>query len=236
MKGFKHTGRGPKYGSFSFGSKAGFTGSTGKVQEVRGYTRGVPKAKKAFAEGGVVTGDCALQRRTQPVTGFDQEAGGKSPLRPGYAEGGKVNNVGSAIKMVKTLIARGMDPTKAAQAAANRHGVRASEVATPSQASTADVAALARGGKVPVPPTKDQKQKAKTIMHGQFSGPSINHSRTAKKPQQKLAMGGPARPMGQPMGRPMGPIKPAAPLVSGPSPLAPGRYGNFGRAPLIRSR
>lgn len=92
MKGFKHTGKGPKYGSFSFSSKAGFTGSTGKQQEVRGYVRSIPKKK--FSHGGPVTtpmasGDSSVIKRTKPVTSFDAEHGGKSPLRPGFNKGGE---------------------------------------------------------------------------------------------------------------------------------------------------
>lgn len=91
MKDFKHTGRGPKYGNFSFSSKAGFSGSTGKTQQVKSYTRTVPKRK--FADGGVVreaSPGSSVVRRDRPVTEFDAQHGGKSPLRTGYAEGGKI--------------------------------------------------------------------------------------------------------------------------------------------------
>lgn len=96
MKGFKSTGKGPKSG-FSFPSKAGFTGSTGRTQNVRGYTRAVPK--RHFANGGMVVargtdGGSSVTRRTQPVTEFDAEHGGKGPLRPGFDKGGKVKSSG----------------------------------------------------------------------------------------------------------------------------------------------
>jgi hypothetical protein len=43
MKGFKKTGSGPKYGNFRFSPKAGFSGSSGKVQVIGSYTRSAPK-------------------------------------------------------------------------------------------------------------------------------------------------------------------------------------------------
>jgi hypothetical protein len=51
MKGFKHTGNGPKYGSFSFPAKAGFGPSSGSVKNIPGYTRKAPKRR---AVGGLV--------------------------------------------------------------------------------------------------------------------------------------------------------------------------------------
>lgn len=68
MKGFKHTGKGPKYGNFNFSTKAGFSASSGKVKHVGGYTRRTPVKKsigglassapfkgtnQGFSEGGV---------------------------------------------------------------------------------------------------------------------------------------------------------------------------------------
>lgn len=96
MKSFKHTGRGPRYGSFSFPSGAGFTHSGTNKQNVKGYTRSPPKKK--FASGGMVTApmsssSSALTRRTKPVTGFDKEAGGKGPLRPGFKAGGMIKGI-----------------------------------------------------------------------------------------------------------------------------------------------
>jgi hypothetical protein len=133
--GFKKTGNGPRYGEFKFPS-----GSSGKTQYVKGYTRSVPKHK--YAHGGPVTapmssGDSSVIKRTRPVTGFDAEHGGKGPLRPGfnkggkacYAEGGKVATVGAAIKMVKQLMAQGNSASDAASKAARRYGVSPASVA-----------------------------------------------------------------------------------------------------------
>jgi hypothetical protein len=163
MKGFKKTGNGPRYGKFAFSPKAGFSSSTGKRQEVRSYSRSVP-AKHKFAAGGMVTapmasGDSAVIKRTKPVTGFDAEAGGKSPLRPGfnkggkacYAEGGKVATTGAAIKMMKQLMKQGNSHEQAAQKAAQRYGVAKSAVAMPSGPTggggmPAEKQMLARGG------------------------------------------------------------------------------------------
>lgn len=103
MKGFKPTGYGPTKG-FTFSSKHGFTGSTGSVTNVAGYTR-----RKGYASGGIVkegyqpkvesVGDSghATVRRNKPSTDLDQETGGKTPLRPGFKSGGK-NWIAGAIK------------------------------------------------------------------------------------------------------------------------------------------
>lgn len=103
MKGFKPTGFGPKSG-FSYPSKMGFTGSTGSVTSVAGYSR-----RKGYANGGFVkegyqpktelTGDSghATVYRNRPSTNLDQESGGKTPLRPGFAKGGR-NWIAGAIK------------------------------------------------------------------------------------------------------------------------------------------
>jgi hypothetical protein len=103
MKGFKPTGFGPKSG-FTYPSKMGFTGSTGSVTSVAGYSR-----RKGYANGGFVkegyqpkteqTGDTghATVYRNRPSTNLDQESGGKTPLRPGFAKGGK-NWIQGAIK------------------------------------------------------------------------------------------------------------------------------------------
>jgi hypothetical protein len=45
-KGFKSTGKGPRYGGFGFSTKAGFSSSSGKIKHVGGYTRRVPNRKK----------------------------------------------------------------------------------------------------------------------------------------------------------------------------------------------
>lgn len=85
MKGFKDSTR--MRSGFNFGTQNGFTGSTGKTQQIS-YTRKVPKRKPAhFAEGGRVV-DSALQGRTPPSSALDQESGGTSPLRPGFKKGG----------------------------------------------------------------------------------------------------------------------------------------------------
>lgn len=86
IKGFKCTGNGPKAGH-SFKATSGFTGSTGGTRQVRGYTQSVPKAR--FAEGGRV--DSSVILRDKPVTQFDREHGGKTPLAPGFKKGGWID-------------------------------------------------------------------------------------------------------------------------------------------------
>lgn len=176
--GFKKTGKGPKYGSFSFPSGAGFTHSGTSKQNVKGYTRSAPKRK--FATGGMVTApmsssSSALTRRDKPVTGFDKEAGGKSPLRPGfnkggkacYAEGGKVATTGAAIKMMKELMKRGNSAEDAAAKAARRYGVSPSSVKsspgpTGGGGMPAEKQMLARGGmaQMSVPVKRAPPQRA----------------------------------------------------------------------------
>lgn len=93
MKGFKPMHSGMKSG-FHFPSHFGFTGSTGKMTHVGGYTR------KKFAHGGKVShedykdneiGDQghAGEPRGAPANEMDAKTGGKTPLRRGFAKGGK---------------------------------------------------------------------------------------------------------------------------------------------------
>lgn len=112
MKGFKDSTR--MKSGFGFSSKHGFTGSTGNVQSVKGYTRKTPirKATGGKVEGIPVTkaspkdmvydGDAttigdqgnAAELRTKSITEFDKGYGGKGPLRPGFAAGGPVGMAG----------------------------------------------------------------------------------------------------------------------------------------------
>lgn len=94
MKGFIPTGKGPKSGH-SFPSQHGFSGSTGSVKSIGPYTRKAPK----FAKGGHI--DSALTKRVEPVTQFDKESGGKSPLRPGFKRGGLKKAIGGPVSMKK---------------------------------------------------------------------------------------------------------------------------------------
>lgn len=88
MKGFKMTAKGGVKSGHHFGEKQGFSGSSGKVQNVSGYTRRVVKK----ADGGQVKSPGnAAQLRTEPVTDFDQQYGGRGPLAPGYKKGGYVS-------------------------------------------------------------------------------------------------------------------------------------------------
>jgi hypothetical protein len=94
MKGFKPTGYGPSAG-FKFPTRMGFTGSTGKFTTVAPYTR------RKFADGGFVRQDnprmqtgtldegSALVRRARATNDLDQESGGKTPIRPGFKNGGR---------------------------------------------------------------------------------------------------------------------------------------------------
>jgi hypothetical protein len=90
MKGFKPTGFGPSAG-FKFPSSMGFTGSTGSVTNVSPHVR-------RFAKGGYVrkeVGDpgSAMVRRAKPSTEADREYGGKTPLAPGFAKGGRMGRM-----------------------------------------------------------------------------------------------------------------------------------------------
>lgn len=135
MKGFKKTGRGPTYGNFKFPRS---------TVEVRPHNRSLP-AKK-FADGGAVNG--ALTKRNNPVTELDAESGGKTPVRPGFADGGKVGNLGAALRAVRRMVDSGLDPTAAARKAAAMHGVDESQLTRDAakKGLTPDPAMLARGG------------------------------------------------------------------------------------------
>lgn len=88
MKGFKHTGRGPKYGEHTFHAKHGFSGSTGKVRSVRGYAQAVPQAPIAPPPLAVAPPD------QQPQ--IPGPAPGAAPL--GLKRGGAVNSCGAKMK------------------------------------------------------------------------------------------------------------------------------------------
>lgn len=213
MKGFKSTGNGPKSGH-SFSSKAGFSGSTGRTREIRSYTRSVPKKHK-FAEGGVVNASSSVVRRDKPVTDFDREHGGKSPLRSGfnkggmakkkncYAEGGRVGSVGSAIKTIKQLMSQGMAAPEAAKKAAAKHGASVDKLTKelPKKGMQGDPQMLAQGG-----------------LAGLFG----------------RAAGAIGKSVRRPVSPPPGKVPAAAPRAVGVE--APARttgFGSFGRNPLI---
>ena len=93
---------------------AEMTGSTGKVQSIKPYTRGVPAKAVSTSRKGVfapttaphkgtphrkvlprapaaaVDSGTGLMPRTRPVTQEDKLHGGKSALLPGYCKGGRV--------------------------------------------------------------------------------------------------------------------------------------------------
>jgi hypothetical protein len=99
MKGFKPTGYGPSAG-FKFPARFGFTGSTGAYTNVQPYVRVKPRA---FKNGGYVSESVpdpghATVQRSRPYTEEDRESGGKTPLRSGFKDGGKI----PAKKMAKT--------------------------------------------------------------------------------------------------------------------------------------
>jgi hypothetical protein len=66
-----------RYGKHSFPTSAGFTGSSGKVKNVKGYVRKAPSPGAAVMSG-----------RTRTISQEDVEHGGKGPLLPGYKKGG----------------------------------------------------------------------------------------------------------------------------------------------------
>ncbi len=242
----------------SFSSKAGFTHSGTNKQNVRGYTRGVPKRK--FATGGMVTApmassSSALTRRAKPVTGFDKEAGGKGPLRPGfskggkacYAEGGKVETLGAAIRMVKQLMAQGNSASDAAAKAARRYNVKPSQLQTPSGPTgggglPAEKQMLAKGGMAKMVGRAAQaaaegyKQgQAQARPAGPVKGPM---GRTAAAVMGRVAQGQPQQVGGRgPLGRVMGAVQQGV-QAAPQRPVATGRvanhgYGSFGRRPVV---
>lgn len=96
-----------KYSSkgFKFPSSFGFSDSSGSRQSVRGYSRRVPKAKGGYVSGPTTVGDqghSAVQR-TQPISEFDKEHGGRGPLAAGFSRGG------STVKTVKKEIQKAVN-------------------------------------------------------------------------------------------------------------------------------
>lgn len=99
MKGFKHTGNGPKSG-FTFPSKAGFGPSTGKVKNVSGYSRRAPKRR---AVGGLVKDNIVEAPGFSDFAKGGRVAGVSNPMTAKqamsrFAKGGKVKEAISKIK------------------------------------------------------------------------------------------------------------------------------------------
>lgn len=155
MKGFKPTGNGPTYGDHAFTSKNGFTGSTGKVQNVRGFTRGIPRVH--LAKGGSVGNAAVL--RDKPITEFDKDYGGKTPLRSGFAKGGASKNfIQGAIKHPGAL--RAALHAKTGEPIPAKKLEKATHSSNPTMRKRAVLAETMRGmhkadgGKVETPPPK----------------------------------------------------------------------------------
>jgi hypothetical protein len=182
MKGFKDSTR-MKTG-FGFSAKHGFTGSTGQVQQVKGYTRKTP-VKKAMGgkvdgfppEKGskdmVFDGDAttvgdqgnAAELRTKPLSEFDKEYGGKGPLRPGFAAGGPVGMAGPLRASIAAQQARPQMRTAIPRAPYNRSALRRAE-----------------GGKVPSPPPPPKKPDPPPTTVDILSG------KTRKKQEEELGL------------------------------------------------
>ena len=138
MKGFKDSTK--MKSGFGFSPKHGFTGSTGHVQQVRGYTRKTPMRKatggkvpgvavtKASPKDMVYDGDAttigdqgnSAELRTKPITEFDKDHGGRGPLRPGFAAGGPVGMAGPLRAAVAAQQQRPMMRTAIPRAPYNR--------------------------------------------------------------------------------------------------------------------
>lgn len=98
MKGFKHTGRGPKYGEHTFHAKHGFTGSTGKVRNVRSYAQAVPQMPEAAPP------DMAPpQGPPMPMPGPPMPGSPPPDMGPpqGLKRGGAVNSCGGKMGKAK---------------------------------------------------------------------------------------------------------------------------------------
>lgn len=88
MKGFKSTGNGPRYGNFTFSSRAGFGPSSGAVKNVSGYTRRAPKRVMKKAIGGLVEDNIV------------DTPGGPAD----FAKGGKVSDEAQDKKLIKSAL------------------------------------------------------------------------------------------------------------------------------------
>jgi hypothetical protein len=82
MKGFKNTPR--TRSGFHFGKNAGFTVSSGRVQNIS-YSRKTPQRRAKFAEGGRIDSSLVSFKGDSQL---NVEHGPKGGLRPGFAGGG----------------------------------------------------------------------------------------------------------------------------------------------------
>lgn len=94
MKSFKHTGKGPKYGNFTFPSKAGFGPSSGKVKAISGYSRRAPKRVMKKAVGGIVEDNIVEAPGFSDFAKGGRVPGVSNPMSPreamAHKRGGKV--------------------------------------------------------------------------------------------------------------------------------------------------
>lgn len=90
MKGFKHTGNGPRAGH-SFPASHGFHGSTSPLRKAIG---GMVDEHKPVREG-------AISRGKPPMTEQLAEHGGKTPLLDGYKKGGRIVEFKSGGRVVR---------------------------------------------------------------------------------------------------------------------------------------
>lgn len=108
MKGFKNSTR--MSSGFHFGKSAGFTGSTGKVQNIS-YTRKTPHRKK-FAEGGRIDSSLHSYKGDSQLNIEHGPSGGLRPgftrggYAPKYAKGGQIPMEKVAAKAVAKHVAR----------------------------------------------------------------------------------------------------------------------------------
>jgi hypothetical protein len=171
MKGFKNSTR--MASGFKFPESAGFSSSSGKVQQVKGYTRQVVKRAQGGAvpmkqePGGdtsyntskaVTIGDQgnSAQGRAVPISEAEKDHGGKTPLMPGlgYAMGGAVSPMlRKAIGRVTTAGSKSpAAPTAIPKAGMVRNALARRPMVM--RAKGGPVSAPKAPPKVPVDPTK----------------------------------------------------------------------------------
>lgn len=147
MNGFKNSTR--MRSGFNFGSSAGFTTSTGKVQNIA-YSRKTPRRKAAkFAEGGKI--DSSLHSFKEDSQ-LNVEHGPNGGLRPGFTRGGYASKYADGGKVAPKKPA----PPPPPPSDTNRKGTTPMDALRGRQKQMADlglkkggVARFAKGGRIP---------------------------------------------------------------------------------------
>lgn len=239
IKGFKPTGNGPKSG-FSFSSKAGFSGSTGKTQQVSGYTRKLPHHADKRGQAQVKIGPGGSPK---PVG--DGKVGNKKI--PHFAEGGAVKKMGTGtvgpqasgdsavIRRDKPVT--GFDAEHGGKGSLRPGFAEGGKVATVGAAIKMLKTLIAQGNSPEAAATKAASRYGVSKSEVQAAAPAIGGGGLPAD-KQMLAKGGMpmrAAPVLQQAAKSMvGRAAPARAVAASAPPMANTGFGSFRRGPLVR--